>query len=273
MRVVVLCSSPYSETGCAMAARLAQAGHGPAGALSLPALDRATLLRKFAQWGIRDSARFAWSKLAPRQREATGIRNPYLGGALQRGGKALRSLHEAGSAYGFPVVITGDQNSPAAIERLRQWSPDVAVFTGGNILRKALLGTPRLGVINAHLALLPKIRGMSSPEWSLLQGVPLGVTIHFMDTGIDTGPVLLRREFRELDGCDSFSDLRNRMIAFGMEMVVEAIAGLETGTITPRPQTDQEKDNQFFVMHAWLKEQAAARLGMNTAVSVGESSE
>jgi hypothetical protein len=63
MRVVVLCSSPYSETGCAMAARLAQTGHVPVGAISLPAFDRTTLLRKFAQWGGRDSARFAWSKI------------------------------------------------------------------------------------------------------------------------------------------------------------------------------------------------------------------
>jgi hypothetical protein len=243
------------------------------GAISLPALDRATLLRKFAQWGIWDSVRFAWSKLAPRRGEATGVRNPYLGGALQHGAKTLRSLHEVGSVYGFPIAITGDQNSPDAIDRLRQWLPDVAVFTGGNILRKTLLETPRLGVINSHLALLPEIRGMSSPEWSLLQGVPLGVTVHFMEAGIDTGPILLRREFHALEGCDSFADLRNRMIAFGMEMVVETITGLDAGTIRPKPQTEQETDNQFFVMHAWLKSQAAARLGVRPTVSVGETSE
>ncbi len=49
---------------------------------------------------------------------------------------------------------------------------------------------PRLGILNVHLGLLPEVRGMSSPEWSLLQGVPLGITFHYMDAGIDTGPVL-----------------------------------------------------------------------------------
>jgi len=273
MRVVVLCSSPYSETGCAMAARLAQTGRVPVGAISLPAFDRTTLLRKFAQWGGRDSARFAWSKLAPRRNKTTGVRNPYLGDALQHSGKTLRSLQEIGRTYGVPIMISANQNSSLAIERLRQWSPDVVVFTGGNILRKPLLAVPRFGVINSHLGLLPEIRGMSSPEWSLLEGVPLGVTIHLMDAGIDTGGTLLKREFRELDGCDSFIDLRNRMIAFGMEMVLETVAGLEAGTIAPHPQADQEKDHQFFVMHDWLKSQAAVRLGVRPVLSVGEASE
>jgi len=114
---------------------------------------------------------------------------------------------------------------------------------------------------------------MSSPEWSLLQGVPLGITIHLMDTGIDTGATLQRREFHDLDGCDSFTDLRNRMISFGMEMVVESIAGLEDGTISPRSQPDTDVDRQFFVMHEWLKSQAAVRLGVRPSVSVEGSSE
>jgi methionyl-tRNA formyltransferase len=127
-----------------------------------------------------------------------------------------------------------------------------------------LLETPRLGVINAHLALLPEIRGMSSPEWSLLRGVPLGVTIHFIDAGIDTGPILLRREFQGAAECESMTDLRNRMIAYGIELVGEAVAALDQGTISAVAQSDREKDNQFFVMHEWLKTQAARRLNKNS---------
>src|SRR3981081_4327384 len=65
MRVAILCSSPYSETGCAAAARLAQLGYVPVGALSLPSWDRRTLLRKVGQWGLRDSLHYAVSKLSP----------------------------------------------------------------------------------------------------------------------------------------------------------------------------------------------------------------
>ena len=46
MRIVILCSSVYSETACATAVRLAEMGHVPVGALSLSTLDRGTVLRK-----------------------------------------------------------------------------------------------------------------------------------------------------------------------------------------------------------------------------------
>jgi len=171
--------------------------------------------------------------------------------------------------YDFPVVTCSDQNSPRAVAQLEQWSPDLAIFTGGDILRDQVLNVPRLGILNAHLALLPEIRGMSSPEWSLLSGVPLGITIHFMDSGVDTGPILLRREFAGPDGCDSLSDLRNKMIAEGIELIAEAVAGLDRGTISAYPQADREKDRQFFVMHEQLKAGATRRLKESRSNPVG----
>jgi len=261
MRIVVLCSSPYSETGCAAAARLAQLGYAPVAALTLPSSDRSTLTRKLGQWGLRESLRYARAKLAPgKSTNDKRVRNPYLEFALRHGERVFRSLSEVASAHGFPVLTCRDQNSPRAVAQLNEWAPDVAVFTGGNILRDELLQVPRLGVLNAHLALLPEIRGMSSPEWSLLCGVPLGITIHFVDSGIDTGPILLRREFVAADQCDSLTDLRNRMIAEGIELIAEAVTGLDRGTISSVAQPDRDRDNQFFVMHERLKAEAARRL-------------
>jgi folate-dependent phosphoribosylglycinamide formyltransferase PurN len=261
MRVAILCSSPYSETGCAVAARLAQLGHVPVGALTLPSWDRRTILRKVGQWGLHDSLHYAVAKLSPgKSTIQKQIRNPYLESALRHGDGVFRSVREVARTSGFPVATCSDQNSPRAIAQLEQWSPDLAIFTGGDILRDEVLKVPRLGILNAHLALLPEIRGMSSPEWSLLCGVPLGITIHFMDSGLDTGPILLRREFAGADGCDSLADLRNKMIAEGIELIAEAVAGLDRGTIPAVPQTDREKDRQFFVMHERLKAMATRRL-------------
>ncbi len=260
MRVVVLCSSPYSETGCAMAARLAQLGHPPVGVITLPSWDRKTLLRKLGQWGLGASARYAWAKLAPRKDARKQTCNSYIENALRLGERVFRNLHEVARAYGFPVLVCSDQNSTRAIEHLKRWSPDLAIFTGGDILRSPLLSVPRLGVLNLHLALLPEIRGMSSPEWSLLRGIPLGITVHYIDAGIDTGPILLRREFRGRNPCESLTDLRSQMIACGIEMVGEAVAALGQGSISAIPQAEREKDNQFFVMHETLKVQALRRL-------------
>ncbi len=250
MRVVILCSSPYSETGCAVTARVAQLGYVPVGALTLPAWDRRTLLRKVGQWGIRDSLTYAVAKLAPRKLATEAqIRNPYLEKTLRQGNGILRSLQDVARAYRFPIVTCSDQNSERAVAQLRQWSPDLAIFTGGNILRDEVLKIPRLGVLNSHLALLPEIRGMSSPEWSLLCSVPLGITIHFMDRGVDTGPILLRREFTAAAECESLADLRNRMIAEGLDLLATTVEALDRNEVSAVPQADREKDNQYFVMH------------------------
>jgi methionyl-tRNA formyltransferase len=238
--------------------------------LTLPSWDRRTLLRKVGQWGLNDSLNYAVAKLSPGTSTIRKqIRNPYLESALRHGEGVFRSVREVARTYGFPVVTSSDQNSPRAVAQLEQWSPDLAIFTGGNILRDQVLKVPRLGILNAHLALLPEIRGMSSPEWTLLCGVLLGVTIHFMDSGVDTGPILLRREFAGADGCDSLADLRNKMIAEGIELIAEAVAGLDRGTISAVPQADREKDCQFFVMHEQLKAVATRRLKKGRLNPVG----
>jgi methionyl-tRNA formyltransferase len=131
-------------------------------------------------------------------------------------------------------------------------------------LRKQLLDVPRLGVLNIHLGLLPEIRGMSSPEWSLLNHVPVGITIHYMDAGIDTGPILQRYELPDVRRSKSLSDLRHRLIAFGVEKAGDVVAGLDQGTITATPQnllhSNVNQDSQFFVMHQRLQARAAERL-------------
>jgi len=260
MRVVVLSSSPYSETSCAATAHLARLGYAPLGALTLPSWDRRTLIRKLGQWGVGESLRYARGKLAPGKGGTTEqVRNPHLEKYLRHDHGVFCNMREVGQTYGFPVVTCSDQNAPRALAQLKQWAPDVAIFAGGNILRQPLLQIPRLGVLNAHLALLPDIRGMSSPEWSLLCRVPLGITIHFMDGGIDTGPILLRREFRCDEVCDSLTELRNRMIAEGIKLTGEVISALDRGTLSAVPQKDRDEDHQYFVMHDALKAEALRR--------------
>lgn len=269
MRIVVLCSSVYSETACAMAVRMARLGHVPVGALALRTLNSGTLLRKLGQWGTRDVLQYARVKLIPRRRDqpAPAV-NPYLQPLLKHDKGMFNNLREVAAFYGFPVAVCNDQNAPASIAQLREWSPDLIIFAGGNILRKQLLELPRLGVLNAHLGLLPEVRGMSTPEWSLLQRVPVGVSIHYVDAGIDTGPILLRCEYPDAARCESLSDLRHRLIAFGVEKTAEVIAGLDRGTISATPQPNLDADRQFFVMHDWLQARAAERLTRGRSAAV-----
>ena len=259
MRIVVLASSVYSETACAMCVRLAETGYVPVGALALRSFNRKILSRKVGQWGFRGATGYARAKLI-RGEGHSRVRNPYLETLLGNGDEVFRSLRAMASAYRFPVATCGDQNSPQSVACLKKWSPELIVFTGGDILRKRLLDVPRLGVLNAHLGLLPKIRGMSSPEWSLMNEIPVGVTIHKIDEGIDTGPVLQQYELPSAADAKSLDDLRNRLVAFGVEKMANVIAALSQGTMSARPQAELHNDNQFFVMHERLQALAAQRL-------------
>jgi folate-dependent phosphoribosylglycinamide formyltransferase PurN len=261
MRIVILSSSIYGETACAIAVRLAEMQFVPVGVLSLSTLHRATLLRKVGQWGVQGVAGYARAKLFSRSNNNhPQARNPYLQPLLERRGRVFSSLRDISKVYNFPIALCNDQNARESLARLKQWAPDLIVFAGGNILRQQLLAIPRLGVLNIHLGLLPEIRGMSSPEWSLLTGVPVGITIHFMDSGIDTGPVLQRYEYPSAQHCDSLSDLRNQLIAFGVDKIGEVVAALDQSKIVATPQSDIHNDNQFFVMHEWLQARAGERL-------------
>jgi folate-dependent phosphoribosylglycinamide formyltransferase PurN len=269
----MLASSVYSEAGCAMSAQLARSGYVPSGAIALRSVDSSTLRRKLGQWGTRRFLSYARAKLSPRKNECvqTCVMNPYLASFLKYEAGSFRSLRQIGRQYDFSVALCGNQNENRSIALMRKWSPDLIVFTGGNILRQPVLDVPRLGVLNVHLGHLPEVRGMSAPEWSLLANVALGITMHYMDAGIDTGPVLGKFEFPDARDCTSLTELRNRLIAFGIEKTVEVVNALDCGLISAKPQSQSDRDRQFFVMHEFLLERAATCLAQNRLPAIPEA--
>ncbi len=173
-----------------------------------------------------------------------------------------RSLNELCLGQQIPCLTVRDHNDPRALELLRSVQPDVIAFTGGGLLRKDLLAIPRLGVLNCHSGILPLYRGMDVVEWPMIEGrledVGVGLTLHFMDAGVDTGPILLQKRV-ELRPGDTIALLRRRMEPMMVEVMLEGLRGLRDGTITPNPQR-AEDGRQYFVMHPRIKDCAERRL-------------
>ncbi|MCL2571490.1 MAG: methionyl-tRNA formyltransferase [Defluviitaleaceae bacterium] len=108
----------------------------------------------------------------------------------------------------------------------------------GIILPKAVLDIPRLGSINVHASLLPKYRGASPIHSAIKNGDTVtGITIMYMDVGIDTGDMILHRELT-IDPDERTPSLHDRMAELGGECIIEAIAMFEAGTATRMPQDD-----------------------------------
>ncbi len=110
----------------------------------------------------------------------------------------------------------------------------------GMIFKRDLLDHPRYGLVNGHPGLLPAYRGLDPVCWSIKHGDPLGATVHFMDEGIDTGPILLRRELPATawsDCCDLVS-VRLRVMQLAADLILEFLS--QPDRYPPKPQNPAE---------------------------------
>jgi methionyl-tRNA formyltransferase len=120
---------------------------------------------------------------------------------------------------------------------LAGWKPDlIAVAAFGRILPSAILSLPPLGCINVHASLLPKYRGAGPIQWAIINGeTETGITTMLMDEGMDTGAMLLQKAI-PITPDDTTGTLSPRLAELGGRLLVETIAQLKAGILTPRPQ-------------------------------------
>jgi hypothetical protein len=192
-----------------------------------------------------------------------GVLRRYLDlrGGAGAGGPAAQSLAQWALARGKPVVRVRTLADPEPLRRLR---PDLVVLVGADLVPPAMLEVPRLGTINPHYGLLPAYRGMNVTEWSVYHGDPVGVTIHLVDAGVDTGPILLQQEIPLAQG-DTLASLRRRHQALAAELLIEAAIQIRDGTARSRPQA-LEEGRQYYRMHPSLRRVAEARLRAQSPV-------
>ena len=127
------------------------------------------------------------------------------------------------------------------IEELRRIGPDVIVTNAG-IIPPEVIASARIGVLNCHPGILPEFRGCNTVAWAIYTDRPVGMTVHLMEEGIDTGPVLFTRVSPKFDRRPGESlevyDRRLKDLEAG-PLLAEAIGMLEQGVITPIPQTEK----------------------------------
>lgn len=139
-------------------------------------------------------------------------------------------------ALGLEVRHPVNFRDAADVAAFQALKADVAVVVAyGLILPQALLDAPRFGCLNIHASLLPRWRGAAPIHRAILAGDQrTGVCIMQMEAGLDTGPVLLRRE-TAIGVEETTQGLHDRLSRRGAEAIVEALAGLNG--LTPEPQS------------------------------------
>jgi len=142
---------------------------------------------------------------------------------------------------GIDVLQPEKAGAGEFIETLRDLAPDLIVVVAyGQILKSEVLQIPRLFCMNLHSSLLPKYRGAAPINRAIIEGEKeTGVTTMKMDSGMDTGDILLVRK-TEIADSDNAQTLHDRLAEIGASLALETIQQLEAQTLTPVPQDDDK---------------------------------
>lgn len=163
---------------------------------------------------------------------------------------------------GIPFRIVSDLESSQSLTTICSLGTNTAIYSGAGILRKPLLDCFEHGVLNLHCGPLPAVRGMNGVEWSLYLGLPAAVTLHHIDTGIDTGPILAER-LVPIESGDTLSHVRGRAILTGLDLLRDSLPQLDR--MKPRPNPTAE-GRQYFQMTERLQAIAARRMSQSTTM-------
>ncbi|WP_038160270.1 methionyl-tRNA formyltransferase [Verrucomicrobium sp. BvORR106] len=138
---------------------------------------------------------------------------------------------------GIPVLQPQRLRTPENVAALAEYQADVFVVVAyGQILSRQVLDLPRLACLNIHASILPRHRGASPIQAAIREGdAESGVTIMWMDAGLDTGPILLQDCF-PLNPEETGGSLHDRLAQLAPSSLDKALALIETGTAPKIPQ-------------------------------------
>ena len=124
-----------------------------------------------------------------------------------------------------PIKIREDYNG------VLELNPDIIITCAyGQIIPKEILDYPRLGCINVHASLLPKYRGGAPIHWSIINGdKKTGITIMYMDVGMDTGDIISQEEIEILDS-DNLESVHDKLSVLGRDLLLKTLPSIIDGT-------------------------------------------
>ena len=140
---------------------------------------------------------------------------------------------------GIPVYTPKTLRDESFMELLREINPSLIVVVAyGKILPKEVIDFPKYGCINLHVSLLPKYRGAAPMQRAIMEGdSETGVTVMYMDEGLDTGDILTVEKF-EISATDDFEAIHDRSADVGAVLLSKTIDMIEAGTVERTKQDD-----------------------------------
>ncbi len=141
--------------------------------------------------------------------------------------------------HGISVLQPEKIRTPEFEAELTALAPDLIVVVAyGKILPAFVLNMPKYGCINVHVSLLPRWRGAAPMQRAIMAGdTETGVTLMYMDEGLDTGDIIARETF-PIGPADNFETVHDKSAALGAAMLPPTIRAIEAGTATRTKQDE-----------------------------------
>ena len=125
--------------------------------------------------------------------------------------KNIDLLHPKEICKAFQMdYLIAHHNSDKCLKTLQEIDPDIGIIAGARILKAPIIESFKTGIINFHPGLIPEARGLDALLWSIYRDLPVGVTAHLIDSGIDAGKIVEKREV-EIRQDDSWVELNARL--------------------------------------------------------------
>jgi folate-dependent phosphoribosylglycinamide formyltransferase PurN len=187
-----------------------------------------------------------------------------LGRRAPGGGSGQNDAGDGGSLanwaerHGLDVRRHERLGDPETVAGLRSLRPDIVLLAGADLVPPSVLAIPTVATINPHYGLLPQYRGMNVTEWSVYHDDPVGVTVHTVDAGVDTGDILLRERVG-VEPVETLQTLRVKHQQLARRLLLDALRLLAAGRAEPATQASSE-GRQFYRMHPRLRALVEAKL-------------
>jgi methionyl-tRNA formyltransferase len=157
-----------------------------------------------------------------------------------RSGPGVDLVREAAARCALPVLVQPPRRDIGPfVDTLRGVRPDlIIVCSYSMMLPPAVLAVPAKGAVNVHGGLLPQYRGGHVTQWAIINAErEFGVTLHYIDEGVDTGPVIAERRFA-LDEADDAYTVGAKLREVGSQLLTTWWPRLIDGTAPRVPQDE-----------------------------------
>jgi peptidoglycan/xylan/chitin deacetylase (PgdA/CDA1 family) len=134
------------------------------------------------------------------------------------------------------IHAVGSLNGAEAVRVLGECGADLGIVLGTRILKSSTFQVPPMGCINLHKGKVPEYRGMPPGFWELYDGAPsAGVTVHFVDKGLDTGAIVSTGTINIFE-TDTPDSLLEKLHQEGARQIALAVSMIRDGVVSPRQQ-------------------------------------